>query len=131
MVLNYLGYSWAERGENLDEAFKLLEKALTLRPDSGAIVDSIGWAHYQLGEIDKARDYIERAVMMEPADPVIADHLGDIYWMLGRETEARYEWRRALGFEPEADLRQSLLDKIESGLPDSARPKNAQRERKS
>ncbi len=123
MVLNYLGYSWAEKGVNLDEAFAMLEKALAMRPDSGAIVDSIGWAHYQLGDINTALTYIEQAVGMEPADPVVTDHLGDIYWVLGRKMEARYEWRRAQDHEPDAKLTTSLEQKLLTGLPQSGRPK--------
>ncbi len=99
LVLNYLGYSYVERGENLDEAFDMIERALAERPSSGAITDSLGWAHYQLGNYEKAVEYLERAVSLEPSDDVITDHLGDAYWQLGRKTEARYEWRRVLTFD--------------------------------
>ena len=119
-ALNYLGYSWAERGVNLEEAFELLEKALEKSPRSGAIIDSVGWAHYQLGQYDKALLKMEEAVSIEPEDPTLTDHLGDVYWKLDRKIEARYEWRRALGLEPDDMLKKALEEKLENGLSDGA-----------
>ncbi|MEL6359737.1 MAG: tetratricopeptide repeat protein [Pseudomonadota bacterium] len=116
-TLNYLGYSWAERGLNLDEAFGLIEKAVSLQPNSGAITDSLGWAYYQLGNYDEAVVQLERAATLEPDDPTITDHLGDVYWRLGRNREARYQWKHALTLEPADDLRADLDEKITSGLP--------------
>ncbi|MEM9704943.1 MAG: tetratricopeptide repeat protein [Pseudomonadota bacterium] len=116
-ALNYLGYSWAERGENLTEAFELIEKAVALRPDSGAIIDSLGWAHYQLGNYDEAVVHLEDAAAKEPADPTITDHLGDVYWKLGRKIEARYQWRHVLDLDPDDDLKESVEGKLASGLP--------------
>ena len=115
-ALNYLGYSWAERGLNLDEAFALIEKAVSLRPSSGAIIDSLGWAHYQLGNYEDAVGHLEQAASLEPADPIITDHLGDVYWRLGRETEARFQWRHVLELDPDDDLKASVLRKLETGL---------------
>ena len=115
-ALNYLGYSWAERGLNLDEAFELIEKAVSLRPTSGAIIDSLGWAHYQLGDYEEAVGHLERAASLEPADPTITDHLGDVYWRLGRETEARFQWRRVLELDPEDAMRETVTEKLERGL---------------
>ncbi|GGC95793.1 tetratricopeptide repeat protein [Aquisalinus flavus] len=114
-VLNYLGYTWVERGENLAEAFAMIEAALRQEPNSGAITDSLGWAHYQLGEFDEAIEYLERAVALEPADPVITDHLGDAYWQVGRRNEARYEWRRALSYDPDGELRAAIERKLAKG----------------
>ena len=116
-ALNYLGYSWAERGENLEEAFSLIEKAVSLQPDSGAIIDSLGWAHYQLGDYDEAVGHLEQAAALEPGDPVITDHLGDVYWRLGRRTEARFQWTRVLELEPDAKLQAAVERKLEQGLP--------------
>ncbi len=116
-TLNYLGYSWAERGVNLDEAFDLIEKAVALAPDSGAVTDSLGWAHYQLGQYEEAVIHLEKAAAMEPADPTITDHLGDAYWRLGRRREAIYQWRRALELEPSDRQRNALEDKLQQGLP--------------
>ncbi|MEX0645890.1 MAG: tetratricopeptide repeat protein, partial [Parvularculaceae bacterium] len=115
-ALNYLGYSWAERGVNLEEAFSLIEKAVALQPESGAIIDSLGRAHYQLGRYAKAVGHLEEAVRLEPGDPTITDHLGDVYWRLGRETEARYQWRRALTLDPPEKLKASVEIKIDRGL---------------
>ncbi len=123
-ALNYLGYSWAERGLNLDEAFDLIEKAVAIEPNSGAYIDSLGWAHYQLGDYEEAVGHLEHAASLEPADPTITDHLGDVYWRLGRKIEARYEWRRVLELEPTEALRKSVEKKIEKGLPEEDESKD-------
>lgn len=111
-TLNYLGYSWAERGENLEEAFRLIEKAVALAPNSGAIIDSLGWAHYQLGRYDEALPHLEKAASLEPGDPTITDHLGDVYMKLGRALEAEFQWRRALELKPSAALREAIEKKL-------------------
>ena len=116
IALNYLGYSWAERGVNLEEAFALIEKAVALRPQSGAIVDSLGWAHFQRGDYDEALIHLEQAAALEPADPTVTEHLGDVYWRVGRETEARFQWERALELEPGERARAGLEKKLKSGL---------------
>jgi tetratricopeptide (TPR) repeat protein len=116
LVLNYLGYSWIDRGENLKEALKMIERAVELRPNDGYIVDSLGWAFYRLGEYPKAATYLERAIELLPEDPTINDHLGDVYWQTGRVAEARFQWRRALQFKPEADQVKSIEGKIDRGL---------------
>ncbi len=115
-VLNYLGYSWVDQGENLDRAEDMLNRAVNARPDDGFIVDSLGWVHYRLGEFEKAVDQLERAVELQPGDPVINDHLGDAYWQVGREREASFQWRRALTLEPEDDLAATIREKLKSGL---------------
>ncbi|MGI9488449.1 MAG: tetratricopeptide repeat protein [Geminicoccaceae bacterium] len=117
-VLNYLGYSWVDQGENLDEAEDMLNRAVKARPDDGFIVDSLGWVHYRLGDYEKAVEQLERAVELQPGDPVINDHLGDAYWRVGREREASFQWRRALTLEPEDDLVATIRDKLKSGLED-------------
>lgn len=117
-ALNYLGYSWAERGENLDRAFTLIEKAVSLAPQSGPIIDSLGWAHYQLGHYEEAVGHLEQAAAFEPADPTITDHLGDVYWRLGRKLEARYQWRRVLELDPSDKLEKAVEKKLAQGLPD-------------
>ena len=117
-VLNYLAYSWVERRENLDEALKMLESAVNQRPEDGFIVDSLGWAHYQLGDFADAVKYLERAVELSPQDPTLNDHLGDAYWRAGRFNEARFQWSRALSFKPEADQAKQIEAKIRDGLPE-------------
>lgn len=121
MALNYLGYSWAERGINLDEAFSLIEKAVALRPRSGAIIDSLGWAHYQRGDYEAALPHLEKAASLEPGDPTVTDHLGDVYWRLGREVEAHFQWARALELGPSDRSRAAIEEKLKSGLaPESS-----------
>ena len=121
LVLNYLGYSWIDRGENLDRGLKMIEKAVELRPEDGYIVDSLGWAHYRLGDYPTAVQYLEKAIELVPEDPTINDHLGDAYWQSGRATEARFQWRRALQFGPEANEIKPIEAKLDSGLVPPAR----------
>ena len=116
LVLNYLGYSWIDRGENLDRGLKMIEKAVELRPEDGYIVDSLGWAHYRLGDYSSAVQYLEKAIELVPEDPTINDHLGDAYWQSGRATEARFQWRRALQFGPEADEIKPIEAKLDRGV---------------
>jgi tetratricopeptide (TPR) repeat protein len=97
-VLNYLGYSLVEKQMKLDEALDMIERAVEAQPNSGYIVDSLGWVLYRLGRYDEAIGHMERAAELMPVDPVVNDHLGDVLWAVGRETEARFQWKRALSF---------------------------------
>ncbi len=115
-ALNYLGYTWVDRGENLTEAFSMIRKAVELEPQSGAIVDSLGWAHYKLGEYEKAKTNLEDAVELAPSSATIIDHLGDVYWKLGRFREAGYQWERALDFDPTDEERANIRAKLRGGL---------------
>lgn len=124
-VLNYLGYSWVDRGEHLQEGLAMIRRAAELRPMSGAIIDSLGWAYYRLGDYAQAVDWLEAAVRLEPADPTLNDHLGDAYWRVGRRIEARFQWQRAMTLEP--DDAESLRVKVENGLPDAPQPQSANR----
>ena len=120
MVLNYLGYSMIEKRINLAEAIDMVRKAVELKPNDGYIVDSLGWAHYQLGEYEEAVKQLERAVELKPADPVIADHLGDAYWRVGRQLEARFQWQHAKDNKPEPDDLATIEKKLKDGLADRA-----------
>jgi len=115
-VLNYLGYSLVEQRRNLDEALDMIQRAVTARPDSGYITDSLGWVFYRLGRYDEAVAPMERAVELEPNDPIINDHLGDVYWMVGRYREAEFQWHRALSFDPEPEDAIRIRRKLEVGL---------------
>ena len=115
-VLNYLGYSWVDQGQNLDKARQMIETAVKLRPNDGYIVDSLGWALYRMGDHEKATRELERAVELRPEDPIINDHLGDAYWKVGRRAEARFQWHRALSLEPEPELVAGIQAKIERGM---------------
>ncbi len=119
-VLNYLAYTWVDRGEHLDEAKRMLDEAVRQKPDDGAIVDSVGWAYYRLGDFGKALEYLEKAIELTPEDPSINEHLGDIYWRVGRRAEARFQWSRSLSLSPEPEDVPKLKEKLEKGLPDLA-----------
>ncbi|MCW8836499.1 MAG: tetratricopeptide repeat protein [Rhodospirillales bacterium] len=115
-VLNYLGYSWVEQGIRLEEARAMIEKAVSLRPNDGYIVDSLGWILYRLDDIEGAVKYLEKAVELRPDDPTINDHLGDAYWRVGRRLEAGFQWRRALNLNPDEALRRAIEAKVGKGL---------------
>jgi Flp pilus assembly protein TadD len=121
LVLNYLGYSWIDRGEELERAEGMIKRAVEQRPNDGFIVDSLGWIYFLLGRYDEAVAQLERAIELEPGDPVINDHLGDAYWRVGREREARFQWRRALSLDPDEDLEVGIEAKLTRGLPDDER----------
>jgi tetratricopeptide (TPR) repeat protein len=120
LVLNYLGYSWVDKGLNLEEAFKMLRRAVELQPNDGYIVDSLGWAHYKLGQYQEAAQTLERAINLKPADPVLNDHLGDAYWRVNRRIEAHFQWNHARDMGPDPEDLPGILKKIEFGLPDDA-----------
>lgn len=117
LALNYLGYSWVDQNKNLKEGMKLIEKAVSLKPDDGYIVDSLGWAHYQLGNYSRAVGFLEQAVELRPEDPVLNDHLGDAYWRVGRHREARFQWDQAISLNPEPDDLVTIKKKLTEGLP--------------
>lgn len=115
-ILNYLGYAWIDRGERLQEALGMVEKAVATNPRSGAIVDSLGWAHYRLGDYKKAVEILEQAVELEAGDPEINNHLGDAYWMVGRKDEAGFQWRRVLTLKPDDKIKADAEAKLAKGL---------------
>ena len=115
-VLNYLGYGLVDRGEKLDEALAMIEKAVAADPDKGYIIDSLAWAYFRLGRYADALQPMERASLLEPVDPIVTDHLGDVYWMVGRKLEAHFQWRRALSFEPTETDAERIRRKLELGL---------------
>jgi tetratricopeptide (TPR) repeat protein len=117
-VLNYLGYSWIDQGVNLDDGMRMIKRAVEQRADDGYIVDSLGWAHYRLGNIEEAVKQLERAVELKPEDPTINDHLGDAYWRVGRMLEARFQWSHARDLKPEPDDLVKIEEKLKFGLPD-------------
>ena len=116
-ILNYLGYSWVEKGLYLDRAEKMIRDAVKQRPRDGYIIDSLGWALYRLGNFGGAVKQLERAVLIRPEDPTINDHLGDIYWSVGRKNEAIFQWNRALILEPEKEEVPKIELKLKVGLP--------------
>lgn len=116
-VLNYLGYSMVEKQIKLDEALSMIERAVAAEPQSGYIVDSLGWVLYRLGRYEEAVGHMETAVELMPVDPVVNDHLGDVYWAVGRAREAEFQWRRALSFiDPEEVNGEADPDRIRRKL---------------
>ncbi len=116
LVLNYLGYSWIEMGRNMEEARKMIARAVEQRPEDGYITDSLGWVYYRTGDYANAVEWLEKAVALAPVDAVINDHLGDALWMVGRKLEAEFQWRRARSFGPEPDALARIKRKLEVGL---------------
>jgi tetratricopeptide (TPR) repeat protein len=94
--LNYLGFMWAERGRNLDEALIMIEKAVQLSPGNPAYLDSQGWALYRLGNPAAAKPLVEEALRMVPDDPTLLEHYGDINFRLGQKSEAKSAYEKAL-----------------------------------
>ena len=116
-VLNYLAYSWVDRGEKLERARPMLEEAVRKRPNDGYIVDSVGWVEYRLGSFEAAVRHLERAAELRPHDPIINRHLGDAYWRAGRRHEARFQWSRALSLNPENNERAAIENRLREGMP--------------
>ncbi|MES2095563.1 MAG: tetratricopeptide repeat protein [Pseudomonadota bacterium] len=96
VALNAFGYALVEKGEDLPHAVEMLERASSLAPNQPSIADSLAWAYYRRGDVDKAIPLLETAALQSPGNAEIAEHLGDAYWTAGRRYEARYSWRAAL-----------------------------------
>jgi tetratricopeptide (TPR) repeat protein len=126
-VLNYLGYSMVEKKINLDEAIMMIKKAVEAKPNDGYIVDSLGWAYYQLADYENALVHMERAVELTPSDPLIAEHLGDVYWQVGRKLEAQFQWQHAKDNKPEPEDLKRIEVKLKEGMasiPPATKPSN-------
>ena len=112
-ALNYLGYTWAEMGERLDEAEELIARALKIAPDDGFFIDSLGWVYYQKGDYPKAVEQLERAVEITVDDPTIIEHLGDAYLKVGKPDRALPRYRDALKKSKENDQIKRIKEKIQ------------------
>jgi Flp pilus assembly protein TadD len=110
---NALGYSFADRNVKLEEAKKLIAKALELSPNDHYIMDSMGWVQYRLGNLDKAFEYLNKAYNLQN-DTEIAAHLGEVLWKQGKQDEARKIWAEALKASPENDLLLKTIKKFQS-----------------
>ena len=95
-ALNYLGYTYADLGQNLDEAEQLIKEALKYKPDDGYITDSLGWVYYKKGDFEKALQYLQKAVEIVPDDPIMLEHLGDIYLKLNDKVNALKYFKKSL-----------------------------------
>src|SRR5579864_4331807 len=121
-ALNYLGYMFAERGENLDEAQRLIERAVALEPDNGAYVDSLGWVYYRRGRFEQARAALERATRLETADGTVQEHLGDVYGAMGQRDRAGEAYRRAIALEAGEPAKAEAVRRKLDSLAGGARP---------
>jgi tetratricopeptide (TPR) repeat protein len=111
-ALNYLGYMLADRGERLDEAVALIERALAIDPGNGSYLDSLGWACFRLRRYEDARTHLTEAASQLPTNSVVQDHLGDALAALGRHADAIGAWQRALAGDGEAIDRAGIASKI-------------------
>ncbi len=117
-ALNYLGYSYAERGIKMDQALSLTKRAVSLKPENGYYVDSLGWALYKSGMLPEALTEIKKAVALVGDDPVIYEHLGEIYLKQQKVSDARDAWIHSLEIDPSND---KLLQRFrEQGLANQA-----------
>jgi len=115
-VINYLAYSWIEKGINIERSLKMLEEANRLRSNDGYITDSLGWALYKLKKYEKAKEFLKKAVQLMPSDPIVNDHFADILWMNGDKLQARYYWKYVLNLEDTGeDLKNVIRKKILDG----------------
>jgi len=115
-VLNYLGYSWVDRGRNLPQAVAMLEKARALSPYDGYITDSVGWAYFKLGRYGDASKVLEQAVLLVPGDATINEHYGDALWMAGHKLDAHFQWNHALAFNTDPKDKVKIQKKLQDGL---------------
>ncbi len=116
-VLNYLAYSWIEKGININRSLKMLKKANELKSNDPYIIDSLGWALFKLKKYEESQNYLQSAVQLMPADPVINDHYGDVLWMNNKRVQARYYWKFVLNLEEtEESLKNNIKIKLINGL---------------
>jgi Flp pilus assembly protein TadD len=112
-ALNYLGYTWAEMGVQLEEAENLIMRALKIEPNDGFYVDSLGWVYYQKGDYPRAVEQLERAVEITVDDPAIIEHLADAYDKVGKTDRALARYREALKNSKENDQIKRIQEKIQ------------------
>ncbi len=112
-VLNYLGYSWAQRGERLQQAHTMLQQAAGLDPNDGAVIDSLGYVNLREGHTEEAVRLLTQAVQLEPDNAEVNAHLAEAFWQAGQKLQANYQWRRALEMQPDAKLRAEITGKLQ------------------
>lgn len=111
-ALNFIGYSWADRGMHLDRAEAMIRQALELMPEDGNITDSLGWVLYKRGKFAEALEVLKKAADMSPGVAEIRDHVGDAYLATGSREKALSSWRQALDLNPDPDMRERIQQKI-------------------
>lgn len=113
-ALNYIGYTWADQGVNLEQALDYINQALAIRPDDGFIRDSLGWVYFKSDDLVRAVEELEKAVSIEPDDPTIHEHLGDVYRAAGDTTKALKQYRTSLELSENPEMRSRVQGKIDS-----------------
>jgi tetratricopeptide (TPR) repeat protein len=122
-ALNSLGYMFAERGQKLDEAVTLVERALAIEPGNGAYLDSLGWAYYKQNRFEQAETPLREAAKQLPTVSVIQDHFGDVLNKRGLFQEAIDAWQRALDGDGDDVSRSQIEEKIKSARQKLGRQK--------
>ena len=116
-VINYLAYSWIEKGINIKKALEMLREANKLKPNDGYIIDSLGWALFKLKNYKEAKKYLELAIIYMASDPIVNDHYADALWMNNKTLQARYYWNYVLKLEKtEEKLKKKIEQKLLFGL---------------
>ncbi len=117
-AMNFLGYSYAEKDLNLDEALKLIKGSLSLKPGNGYITDSLGWVYFKMGNYKKALKILKKASSIVQDDPVIFEHLGDVYNATGNSDKAREAWQQALEAQERTKTEEDLQERVEQKIKD-------------
>jgi tetratricopeptide (TPR) repeat protein len=116
-VINYLAYTWIEKGLKIEKSLKMLNKANNLKPNDPFIIDSLGWALFKLNRYKESKNYLQLAVRLMPGDPIVNDHYGDVLWKSGNKIQARYYWNYVLNLEEtKVDLKKNVEKKLINGL---------------
>lgn len=112
-VINYLAYSWIEKGVNTKKSLEMLKKANKLKKNDGYIIDSLGWAFYKLKRYEEAKKFLQLAVQIMPSDPVVNDHYADSLWMNSQAIQARFFWNHVLSLKKtKKDLKKLVKEKL-------------------
>jgi len=110
-ALNALGYTLADQTDRYQEAFELITQAHKLKPDSAAVVDSLGWVHYRLGNLPEALKYLQMALELQNDDEIAA-HLGEVLWVSGEKEQAREVWDKAMEDFPDSQILLETLKRL-------------------
>ena len=111
-ALNALGYTLADQTQRFDEAYGYIQRAYKLKPDSPAILDSMGWVYFRMGKLEQAREFLTKA-LQRMQDPEIAAHLGEVLWVSGDQAEARRVWKDALTASPDDPKLRTVMERYE------------------
>ncbi len=111
-TLNYISYKLALKNQDLELALDLIKKALTIDPNNGYFLDTLGWVEYKRNNFNSAVYFLEKSVSILPRSAEVIDHLGDCYFMLNRKKEAIFEWKKALKYETNKDTIKQIKEKI-------------------